>query len=672
MPANEDRPDADNVEATNNKASNPEVNHAVGWTLERLLKAANSGMYLWPLTFSAMKNGQPEYKKPLTVPGTSDRVEASNDPEQLTAWFAKHSDHWGYDPAKSKLVAFDVDHKPDGANGFETVEAWENEAQDDFYTRATWKLPTRHGFHVLYRAPDDKTLAKPLTDLKDGIDYVGANNARLHPSPELFAWIDAGCPVEPLPLPIARAVRDRLQRSASAAAGGELLGTDDILKGVPEGKRDNTLFKAACRWRRQLGDNRKAVETLALAAARACQPPFPDDQAIKCVDSAFRQDHRDDDDVATEWARLTVADEEEVTTDPTWAPVNLRDIIDGTRRAVSPTLFRRDDDRCLVYPGKTHSFHGESESGKSMVVQWLAVQSLVTGDAVLYLDFESDEVEVVSRLLMLGAPPQAIIDLFVYVRPEANPYKVADERDAWLALLGRPYTLAVIDGVTNALGVFGYKSKENDDLSNWSRVFPDPLARRTGAAVVMVDHVTKSTDGRGRFAIGGQQKMSALSGAGYTVEVAEPLGKGMRGEVVLRVGKDRPGQVRPFSGPFRKTDRTQEAARVIFDSTAEEMTVTVEAPNLEPPATPDEIKVQKVYVLVNGIRQALKDNPDGLSSNGLKDALRAAKVPVPNDGSLPQALAAMEERGELERAKRPGRGGGELWRLKNEPIPNWS
>jgi hypothetical protein len=58
------------------------------------------------------------------------------------------------------------------------------------------------------------------------------------------------------------------------------------------------------------------------------------------------------------------------------------------------------------------------------------------------------------------------------------------------------------------------------------------------------------------------------------------LGKEMRGEVVLRVGKDRPGCVRVHCGPFRKSDRTQEAARIIIDSTVDPPTVTIGAPGI--------------------------------------------------------------------------------------------
>ena len=93
------------------------------------------------------------------------------------------------------------------------------------------------------------------------------------------------------------------------------------------------------------------------------------------------------------------------------------------------------------------------------------------------------------------------------------------------------------------------------------------IAERTGAAVALIDHVTKDAESRGRFAIGGQAKLSSLTGAGYSVEVVEALGRGLRGVIVVRVGKDRPGSVRPHCGAFRKSDRSQEAARIVIDST---------------------------------------------------------------------------------------------------------
>ena len=261
---------------------------------------------------------------------------------------------------------------------------------------------------------------------------------------------------------------------------------------------------------------------------------------------------------------------------PSWAPVDLTEVLTGGTSGVTPTMFRRTDGVCLLYPGMTHSFHGESESGKSMIIQAECVRLLGEGQDVLYLDFESDKQSVVDRLLHLGADAQAVFDHFRYVRPEVSPTSTDTERAAWEAILGREYALAVIDGVTEALTVFGKDSMSNDDIASWSRVVPRRIAERTGAAVVLIDHVVKNKTQQGRNPIGAQAKLAALTGAAYTVELLPPLGEGMRGAVGLRIAKDRPGQVRNMCGAFRKGDRTQQAARVVIDSTSNQTTVTVE------------------------------------------------------------------------------------------------
>lgn len=48
---------------------------------------------------------------------------------------------------------------------------------------------------------------------------------------------------------------------------------------------------------------------------------------------------------------------------PSWAPVDLAAYLDGTYTPETPTMMPRSDGVCLLYPGRTHSFHGESESG---------------------------------------------------------------------------------------------------------------------------------------------------------------------------------------------------------------------------------------------------------------------------------------------------------------------
>lgn len=272
-------------------------------------------------------------------------------------------------------------------------------------------------------------------------------------------------------------------------------------------------------------------------------------------------------------------DEDTIT--PTWDRLDLTTILDGTFTPQLPEYMPRTDGPALIYPGRVHSFHGESESGKSMAIQAEAARVITLGQDVLYIDFESDADTVVGRLLEMGVTPELIGKHFDYRRPEINPQNASHELRAFYLMLEQTYALAVIDGVTEALHVFGAATKDNDELTGWIRAVPKAIARHTGAAVVLIDHVTKDADTRGRFAIGGQAKMAALDGAAYVVEVAEPLGRGLRGVTILRVAKDRPGSVRPHAGTFRKTDRTQEAARVVIDSrSAGRIQVTV-----EPPAT---------------------------------------------------------------------------------------
>lgn len=262
----------------------------------------------------------------------------------------------------------------------------------------------------------------------------------------------------------------------------------------------------------------------------------------------------------------------------TWARENLAEVLSESYVPEMPAYLMRDDGARLIYAGRIHSVHGESESGKSFVMQAVCAGLMMDGHRILYLDFESDAQSVLARLRSLGATTDALARMLTYVRPDSglgDPLARADLD----SLLSQTYSLAVIDGVTEALTLVAPATgTPEDQVVTFGRRLPKRIVAATGAAVVMIDHVTKSKDSRGRFALGSQHKMNMLTGPSYTVEVEAPMGIGLRGELVLRVGKDRPGQVRPRCGPMR-SDRTQEAARIILDSTSPGRTVmTVHAP----------------------------------------------------------------------------------------------
>nr|WP_246314390.1 AAA family ATPase [Kineococcus aurantiacus] len=283
-----------------------------------------------------------------------------------------------------------------------------------------------------------------------------------------------------------------------------------------------------------------------------------------------------------------------------------------------------------MYPGRVHSFHGEPESGKSLVAQAEAARVLTDGGRVLFVDFESDRGTVALRLLALGASVEAILERFHYVRPEGPP-SLPHEQQAWTELLAQRFDLAVLDGVTEALSLAGIASKDNDAVTLWVRRVPRAIAHRTGAAVVVIDHVVKDSDSRGRYAIGGQAKLAALDGAAYVVDVVQPLGRGLRGVLSLRVAKDRPGAVRGFAGKPRR-DRTAEAARVTVDSTGpdDRIVVTVDPPVAAAPADDDlgGSRPWRPTALMEKVSRLLEDSRDPVVGSTVTAAVRGKRTAV--------------------------------------------
>lgn len=263
------------------------------------------------------------------------------------------------------------------------------------------------------------------------------------------------------------------------------------------------------------------------------------------------------------WRTPEAAEEEAVTQDSdgssSWQPVDLDALWDTIGEPREADMMRRSDGIGMFYLGKTHSVHGESESGKSWIGQSAALERLAVGDSVLYVDYEDDATSVLARMKFLGMDRSSIPN-FVYVSPDGP------QDHHFAELLTRSYELAVIDGVTVAMGYAAKKSNDQDEYTQWYKSLPLRIARSTGAAVVQIDHVSKATGERGRFAIGSQAKMGNVSGSAFYVDVIEGFGQGRTGELRIYVGKDRPGGVRAHAGKMKK-DRLQPFARYVHDAT---------------------------------------------------------------------------------------------------------
>lgn len=225
----------------------------------------------------------------------------------------------------------------------------------------------------------------------------------------------------------------------------------------------------------------------------------------------------------------------------TWAPIDLGPILAGDEFEPPPAMLRRADQAGLLYAGKVHSFAGEPESGKTWLALAACVEAIEAGQHVVYLDFEDQASVIVGNLRKLGATDEAILARFGYLRPD-EPLTKAARTDLERALSSAP-TLAVVDGVTEAMTLLGLDILSNRDVARFMEEIPRPLTR-SGAAVILIDHVVKAKDGRGRWAIGAQHKLAGIDGAGYSFEILRPFGRGLEGIARIHVTKDRPGFVR--------------------------------------------------------------------------------------------------------------------------------
>lgn len=215
---------------------------------------------------------------------------ASRTPDVIEGWRRQYPDaNWAMATGEpSGVVAIDIDIAKGGESSWPALH-------DEFAIQRTRVHRSGSGgYHVLLRAPH--TATRNRVNFRPGIDIRGDGGYILLPGSNHVSGgvyeVEASDEMVTCPDALALAI------NAGSSSPIADLSTDDLLAGVPEGSRDDALFRAACRWRRALGDNRAAVTLLVLEAARNCTPPFPEADALRKVEQAFMQDHSDDIDLS--------------------------------------------------------------------------------------------------------------------------------------------------------------------------------------------------------------------------------------------------------------------------------------------------------------------------------------------------------------------------------------
>ncbi len=209
-----------------------------------------------------------------------------------------------------------------------------------------------------------------------------------------------------------------------------------------------------------------------------------------------------------------------------WEPVDLGPVLRGESVTPAPTVFQRSDGIRLLYPGRLNALIGETESCKTWVAMAVVAQELNAGHHVIYADFEDGPELAVERLRELGVAEDDIADHLTYLNPGGRFDELAQAvvdrgdrasraRQVWSSSTASPRPCPISDWIRSP----------GTDVALYYAGSPRWLAR-TGAAVALVDHVTKSQESRGRWAIGSERKLSGLDGAAYGFETIVPFGRG--------------------------------------------------------------------------------------------------------------------------------------------------
>jgi hypothetical protein len=194
----------------------------------------------------------------------------------------------------------------------------------------------------------------------------------------------------------------------------------------------------------------------------------------------------------------------------------------------------------IAYAGLRHAYSGEPESLKTLTALVQCVEQINVRRTVLWIDLEMGRRAVYELLQALGLTDEQIARHFIYLEPQ-EPLGPDCRADLEQLVADRNPSVVVIDSHTPATELHGLDPNSGRDIQTLQRELVEPL-RAHGAAVIVIDHLAKAKDGRGRYSIGSERKLGVVD-VHLGFEVVRPFGRGKTGAVKITVHKDRPGHL---------------------------------------------------------------------------------------------------------------------------------
>jgi bifunctional DNA primase/polymerase-like protein/AAA domain-containing protein len=453
--------------------------------LEAAIRYAGRGWPVFPLRWvengecscGNPKCGRDAGKHPLTHNGLKD---ASTDEQQIRAWWQKYPQanvaiRTG---TASNLVVLDID-KAETKEQLRELLGYDIIEGPSVKTGKAWQCYFRHpGVKV----PSRIAIIPGLDVRADGA-YVVAPPS-LHANGNSYSWIIE--PADNLPaLPVK--LLELIQSNKNGLGTREPLDMAGMLAGVPQGKRNDVLFRAACKLR-ALNLPLELAEKWITEAAKNCVPPYDERDPIEIVRQVYEKYVPE----SEKPQPLTTASE------TPWEKAKPAHVFLAEKEEQFSGIAKD-----LLAPGAITLISAPRGLGKTHIAHALAV-AVATGGVfrgeqmkparVLLVDRDNPSHVIKERLDRWGAGQTE--NLHVLARQDGPALK---DKKAWEKFPIEQYDMVIID----SLGSFteGVTEKEGKATTEFLATVLD-LARK-GIAVFILHNTTKDASnmrGRGEVA----------------------------------------------------------------------------------------------------------------------------------------------------------------------------
>ena len=247
--------------------------------LDAALKYATQGRSVFPLKWAVdggCSCGEKDCDSPAKHPNTPNGLtDATTDAEVIRQWWSEHPQANIGLVMGGGLLAIDIDPRHGGDESIADL--------GDLPDTVT-ALTGGGGRHLIYHIKEDcgnRIGILPGVDIKCKGGYIVAPPS-LHVSGKRYQWEVDHAPGETMKPALLPDVFKGLMQNGQRPP----VDVGEVLAGVPEGQRDNELFRAACSLRRA-NVPQDMAEQLVLEAAAKCAPPFPEREARAKVANAY-------------------------------------------------------------------------------------------------------------------------------------------------------------------------------------------------------------------------------------------------------------------------------------------------------------------------------------------------------------------------------------------------